>query len=398
MEDRQAWHELPRLGLLAHAGSSSCSQPKDTPSGEPMYTDPARHVIHHLMTFSTRPLVLDVAGGVGWITLNRPDKLNAVTPTMIAGATLALRRWADDADVRAVVILGAGERAFSAGGDVRFMQELSTEQAQLHWAEQGVLDLFIASYPKPVVALIDGIAMGSGYGFAAHASHRIVTERARIAMPETLIGLVPDVGSTALFAAAPGAVGEYLACTGESVSAADAIYAGLADLYSPANRLAEFVARLRAGEGFERCLGAAVEEPGPAPLRSARAWIDAAFTTPTASDAAAFLDAGHDEARRAAAVLRGRSPLATEVALRLVRGARELGGSPLRAALVGELRANAGLFLRDDRREGIRAQIIDRDRNPRWNPATFADVRPTEVDAALAVIPHPEALALLLAN
>lgn len=327
-----------------------------------------------------------VAGTIGWIELSRPTQLNALSPTMFRRIASTLRRWAADDDVRGVVLSGTPGRAFSAGGDVRVLHRIDLALAQDYWSEQFALDLLIASYRKPFVALVDGIAMGAGLGMAMHSRYRVVTERARMAMPETLIGLVPDAGATFVFGRAPGATGEYLATTGAAIGAADAIGVGIADLFVASDELPELVARLRAGEDLDETLSAAQGDPGPSPLLASREWLDPAFAAPTlAGVVAALADSPSEQAHSAADELRSVAPTAASVAMRLVRAARGLSASidALEDALLGELRANSGLFALPDRAEGIRARVIDKDRAPRWTPARLDDVEAAEIDRLL---------------
>ena len=201
------------------------------------------------------------------LTLNRPKALNALTLDMAATMLAQLRAWQDDPAVGAVLIDGAGERALCAGGDLRALYDAAKSGDDLparFWSTEYRLDLLIARYRKPVIAIMDGMVMGGGVGISAHAAHRVVTERSTIAMPEVGIGYFPDVGASFLLARAPGRVGFHLALTGERVGAADAIYAGLADIHIPAERLAELPAALagcRTAQEVQTCLAASPVRP-----------------------------------------------------------------------------------------------------------------------------------------
>src|SRR5690606_15090478 len=311
-----------------------------------------------------------VVDGVGHVTLNRPQALNALTLDMIRLITAALEAWRDDPAVTAVRIDGAGDRGLCAGGDVRALYDQivagSPEEAGAFFREEYALNALIAEYPRPVTAVADGITMGGGIGLAGHASDRIVTERSRLAMPETRIGFTPDVGGSWLLAHAPGRLGEYLALTGTTMDAADALLCGFADRFVPVDGQAS---------------------AGESKLAAARPWIDDAFA---AADVRGILERlrarPEPEAADTAATLETLSPTGLAVTLAAVRRARTL--PDLRAALAQEY----GLVMwfattQPDLVEGIRAQLVDKDRNPRWNPATIGDLAPDVADRALAYVP-----------
>ncbi|UNX54504.1 enoyl-CoA hydratase/isomerase family protein [Georgenia sp. TF02-10] len=336
----------------------------------------------------TGEVVRTAADGVGRITLNRPAAINALTAEMIAAVDEALEAWADDDAVRTVLLDGAGERGFCAGADVRALREAvldgATERAVGFLRAEYRLDERIATYPKPVVALMDGITMGGGVGLSAHAAVRVVTERSVVAMPETRIGFVPDVGSTHLLGRAPGRTGFHVGLRAASVGPGDAIYLGLADHLVPAADLPALVEELQRGRGRE--VPAAVARfavPAPEPaLAAERWWVDACYGAPTAREVVRRLEQ-HEApgARQAAADLRALSPTAVAVAHQvLARGAAGI----LRDALALELRAGVGLARRPDFVEGIRAQLVDKDRTPRWRPASLAEVDDEDVTRILA--------------
>src|SRR5271154_4050322 len=181
------------------------------------------------------------------ITLNRPKALNALTLDMAVTMTALLRSWAADPAVGAVLIDGAGERGLCAGGDIRALYDAAKSGDSLparFWATEYHLNVLIARYPKPVIAIMDGMVMGGGVGISAHASHRVVTERSAVAMPEVGIGFFPDVGVSFLLARSPGYVGTHLELTGMRIGAADAIYSGLADTHIAAAKLADLPSAL----------------------------------------------------------------------------------------------------------------------------------------------------------
>lgn len=347
--------------------------------------------------------VLARAGsGVGHLTLNRPRAINALDLRMIESLSAALDRWRDDPSVDVVLLDGAGERGLCAGGDVRGLHaQISAGDPAAtgrFFRAEYRLNLAIATYPKQFVVLADGITMGGGIGLAGHAAVRVVTERSRLAMPETRIGLTPDVGGSWLLARAPGRVGEYLALTGATMDAADAIYAGFADHLVPSENLPAFVHALETRadpSGPAELVLLFDETAGPSRLAASRAWIDEAFSAPTVVEIIDRLraiagGAGPDAAAAAetAAVLGELSPTSLAVTLEAVRRARSL--PDLRAALAQEY----GLVIwmastQPDLPEGIRAQLIDKDRSPRWNPAAPADVGDDTISAAFAFAPEP---------
>ncbi|GIE89055.1 enoyl-CoA hydratase/isomerase family protein [Actinoplanes regularis] len=332
---------------------------------------------------STEPVIVEVSGPVGHLILNRPKAINALTAEMVTIMRRALAEWAESAQVRTVLISGAGERGLCAGGDIRAIHAdaVSGGTASLDfWADEYRLNATVATFPKPIVALMDGLVMGGGIGISAHASVRVVTERSRLAMPEVGIGMHPDVGGSWLLSHAPGELGTHLALTGSPVGAADAIAAGLADHYVPA---AELTRLIEAPDLVE----ALATTPPPGEFGAAREWIDACYTGDSVSEIVARL-AAHPApgAQAAAKEIATRSPTALTITLRSLRTAAHL--PDLRAALDQELRLSAAMLRLPDLAEGIRAQIIDKDRNPRWRPPTLAEVSPGLIDACFAQPAH----------
>jgi enoyl-CoA hydratase len=330
-------------------------------------------------------VLVRVHDGLGHLTLNRPRAINALSHEMVGLAQVALDAWADDPTVRTVVIDGAGERGLCAGGDIVaiYADARAGGTASIdYWADEYRLDATIADYAKPVVAFMDGIVMGGGVGISTHASHRIVEERSTVAMPEVGIGFVPDVGGPFLLARAPGRLGVHAALTGARLGAADAIHLGLADTLVPRDRRADLLAGLAAGDVDEAIAAVAVPPP-PSPLAGERDWIDAGYAADTVEDVLAALEALPGEGpERAAAVLRRSSPTSLKVALRSLR---EAAADPdLHSALTRDLRIAARCLAGHDFPEGIRAQVIDKDRDPRWRPATLAEVTADDVDAYFA--------------
>ncbi|ROQ93952.1 enoyl-CoA hydratase [Streptomyces sp. 2132.2] len=344
---------------------------------------------------SEEEVLVRTEGRCGRLVLNRPKALNALNHSMVLRIEEALTAWRDDPAVETVVISGAGERGLCAGGDIRAIHEDARTGGAASadfWRDEYRLNALIARYPKPYVALMDGIVMGGGVGISAHGSVRIVTERSRVAMPETGIGFVPDVGGTYLLALAPGELGTHLALTGAPVGAADALLCGLADHFVPAERLGALVEDLAAGPVHD----ALATHVSPAPageLAAHREWIDHCYAADTVEEITArLLSRGDAAAKEAAATLAAKSPTALKVTLAALRRARALG--PLERVLEQEYRVSCAALSSPDLVEGIRAQVIDKDRNPRWSPARLSDV--TEADTARYFAPLGEDRELVL--
>jgi enoyl-CoA hydratase len=328
--------------------------------------------------------------------MNRPKALNALTYGMVQAISAALLAWRDEPAVELVLLDGAGERGLCAGGDVRSLYESRTEGsglARAFWRDEYRLNALIAAYPKPYVALQDGIVMGGGIGLSGHGSHRIVTERSQLAMPETGIGLIPDVGGTWLLANAPGETGVYLGLTGEVMRAADAIYARFSDTMIPSASLPVLIDRLvdpKGGAVGATILGLA-EDPGASDLARRRADIDVAF-------AGAEVERMHmrlaslaaEWAAETRAALSQKSPKAMKLTLAAVRQARQL--SSLQEALSVEYRLAVRLFEDGEFPEGVRALLVDKDRQPRWTPAQLGEVTADLVARYLAPLPPSEEL------
>ena len=335
-------------------------------------------------------------GALGRLTLDRPEAINALDIGMIEILTETLNRWRDDTDVQIVLIDGAGERGLCAGGDVRALHAQivagQAERTAEFFRAEYALNAMIAEYPKPVVAFADGITMGGGIGLAGHAAIRIVTERSMLAMPETRIGFTPDVGGTWLLGRAPGRFGEYFGLTGSTMNGADAVYLGFADHFVPSERLdalREALAFRADPTGPSEIVLLFDETPDPTELPASREWIDDAFSADTVSGIVERLHAhGTTESAATAELLEGLAPTGLTVTLDAVREARALPG--LRAALEGEYR-RVLWFVNEhpDLVEGIRAQVVDKDRNPKWQPASLAELGPDAGAAARDYVPQP---------
>ncbi|MFJ3189700.1 enoyl-CoA hydratase/isomerase family protein [Streptomyces halstedii] len=329
-------------------------------------------------------VLLHTEGHVLHITLNRPRALNALTHSMVRTIDEALDQAAADDAVVAVLISGAGERGLCAGGDIRSIYEdaRAGRRASVDfWRDEYRLNARIARFAKPYVALMDGLVMGGGVGVSAHGDIRVVTERSRVAMPETGIGFVPDVGGTRLLATAPGELGTHLALTGRPVDAAGALLCGLADHFVPSHQLPDLV------QALARCAAPAeVTETvrryaTPAPdgeLAAHRTWIDRCYTAGTVEEIIERLtDDAAPEAGETARELLALPPTSLKVTLEAVRRARRLDS--LEAALDQEFRVSCRAFDGHDLVEGVRARIIDKDRSPVWDPARLGDVTADEV-------------------
>ena len=327
-------------------------------------------------------LIVRREGAAGIIRLNRPKAINAVTLEMFRDVDKALDAFEADSDVVVIVLEGAGERGLCAGGDIRALYENSKVKGDLGkilWREEYILNARIAKFPKPYVAFMDGIVMGGGVGLSAHSSHRIVTERTKLAMPEVGLGFFPDVGGTFLLSHAPGEIGTYFGLTGHTMNGPDAIYARFADAVVPSSKLAilrEALIEVRPGTTSDQVKAlidgfATGETAGPVAAMQGK--IDAWFAHDRMQDIVASLQRdGSELAQSTLKTLNEKSPRGMVVALKLLRLART--ASSLEQCLVREYRAALEVFKSDDFREGVRAAVIDKDRNPKWSPARIEDV------------------------
>lgn len=324
-------------------------------------------------------------GSLGRVVLDWPEALNALTHGMVADLLEVLAAWRSNDGIDLVLIEGRGEKAFCAGGDVQGLWHRGTcgdhDFGRSFWRDEYRLDALIAHYPKPYVALMDGIVMGGGVGVSAHGSHRIVTERTLVAMPEVSIGFLPDVGGTRILSRAPGRLGEYLAMTATRLGPGDAIRAGFADHFVPADAIGDLVPAL-AGNGID-ALGGFGREPPAGVLDAILPEITLAFSADDGPAILERLDASPAHwAREASAAIRRHSPLSVACALEAVRKAREL--PDLESCLAMEFRFAWRSTVKADFLEGIRALIIDKDRRPCWQHASLEDVMPEEVSAMFA--------------
>jgi enoyl-CoA hydratase len=330
-------------------------------------------------------VLVNVENGVGLITLNRPKAINSLTHPMVTAMSKVLTDWEHDDSVHAVVVEGAGERGLCAGGDIVVIYHSARadgSEARQFWYDEYLLNAQIGRFSKPYVALMDGIVMGGGVGVSAHGSVRVVTDTTKMAMPEVGIGLIPDVGGTLILSRAPGLLGLHAALTGANFDGADAIALGFADHFVPHDKLPAFKDAIIA-DGIDAALAAYTQEPPPSQLLAQQDWIAECYAGDTAEDIIAALR-GHDAgpAGAAADLIAGRSPISVSVALQAIRRAAKL--DTLEDVLRQEYRTSCGSLRSHDLVEGIRAQVIDKDRNPKWSPATLAAVTTADVEAYFA--------------
>jgi enoyl-CoA hydratase len=327
----------------------------------------------------------------GRITLNRPQVLNALTYKMLQSIDRALDTWEHDDAVRLVIIEGTGDRAFCAGGDIQLLYNTGRSTPGLgrkFWFDEYRLNARIHHYPKPYVAIMDGIVMGGGVGVSAHGSHRIVTERSSVTMPEASIGFMPDVGGTRLLADAPGETGLHLGMTALRMSAADAIYAGFADHFVPSARMAELV-RALAKAGDISVIADFVQTPPTSDLSRHRDKIDHCYGRNSIGEIVLALEGAGDEwARETLKALRRVSPFSAAATFESIR--RACGVSGIEPCLVIEYRFAYRSLDGAEFYEGIRAAVIDKDRKPKWNPSRIEDVTPASVAAVLASLGEHE--------
>jgi enoyl-CoA hydratase len=342
------------------------------------------------MSAASEDVVARIEGTLGHLTLNRPRALNALTRDMVRSLAATLDSWSTDPAVKLVLIDGAGDRGLCAGGDIRSLYDaaLANDLAapKAFFREEYRLNAQIAAYPKPYVAFMDGIVMGGGIGVSAHGSLRIVTERSRLAMPETGIGFVVDVGGTWLLARAPDQFGTHAALTSAQLGAADALLCGLADHHVLSTSLPALAAALTscATESELRAtIAAHASVPAPGTLALARPWISTCYAHDSVEQILAALAAHPDPAaQKAAQDIATKSPTSLKVTLRALRTAPALGS--LQAALAQEYRLVLHSVQTPDFREGVRAAVVDKDRSPKWSPPSLAEVPESAIEAFFA--------------
>ncbi len=345
----------------------------------------------------TGDVLFEARHGVGFITLNRPKALNALTLPMIHAISPQLAAWQEDSTIKAVVVRGSGDRAFCAGGDVRAVWQAGKAGDRMtedFFREEYRLNRLIHVFAKPYVALIDGVTMGGGVGLSVHGSHRVAGDRTLLAMPEVGIGLFPDVGGTWFLPRLPGRLGLFLALSGWRLKAADAIYCGLATDYVASDRmdaLAEAFTEIDwttddAELLVDRVIDRFKADPGESELAPHREVIDHCFSARSVESILAALDAaakkeGDDWAAKVAGLIRRASPTSLKVTFAQLEKGAALGFD---AAMVQEYRLSQAFMAGSDFYEGIRALLVDKDNKPQWTPATLDAVTPQAVEAHFA--------------
>lgn len=351
---------------------------------------------------SDEQILFDRKGLMGRITLNRPKALNALTLDMIKAMASKLDAWAGDDDVGFIVLRGSprpdGRPAFCAGGDVRALYDARIDPdsslTRDFFAEEYRLNREIFRCPKPYVSLIDGVSMGGGVGVSVHGRFRVVTENTVFAMPETSIGMFPDVGGTYFLPRLPGAIGMYLALTGARLKAADCLYTGVATHYVPSDKLDELESALAdidaqvVGSDVDaevaRLLHRYSEDPGDAPLAHHRQTIDDCFSADSVPAVLEALAGAGEWAAKVREDLLAKSPTSMMIAFRQVREGKDLD---FEEAMTLEYRVSQRIMAGHDFREGVRALLVDRDNSPAWKPARLEDIAATDIDAYFAPLP-----------
>jgi len=337
-----------------------------------------------------------IINGLAVIQLNRPQALNALNHAMCEPLERNLRAWATDASVKAVLIKAAGEKAFCAGGDIRRLADRGPDgdaYRRTFFADEYRINTIIAEYPKPFIALIDGIFMGGGVGLSVHGSHRVVSEHAVFAMPETGIGLFPDVGGTYFLPRLPGETGMYLGLTGTRLKVADILAVKIGTHHVPRARLAGLEAALADAPLPDRAavdtvLAGFTANPGPAPIMALQPIIDRLFAGDSVAAVMAALEADESAfAQEQAAIIRTKSPTSVKITFAQLRRGRRLA---FRDCMKLEWRMCIHVAEGPDFYEGVRAVIIDKDQKPKWNPPTLDAVTDAYVEGFFAPLPEGE--------
>jgi enoyl-CoA hydratase len=337
---------------------------------------------------TNRDILFARRGAAGLVTLNRPQALNAVTFEMVRALARQLAEWEGDAAVTRVIVIAAGERAFSAGGDLRALYDLGRagryQAALTFWRTEYALNALIKHYRKPYVALIDGIVMGGGAGISVHGSHRVAGNGFAFAMPEVGVGFIPDVGATWFLSRMPGELGLYCALTGARLGPADGIASGIATHRVDSGRFSDLIEGLCGNVSVDALLGAFADPAGEGPLAPLVPIIDRLFKRDTVEGILAALDAAAsgggteaDFARATAASIREKSPTSLKIALAQLRRGRSLNFAE---CMRSEFRIVSRLVFGHDFYEGIRSLIIDKDQTPRWRPPSLAAVSDADVE------------------
>jgi enoyl-CoA hydratase len=336
-------------------------------------------------------IIFERLGAVGLITLNRPKALNALTHGMVVAMHAKLKEWAADSLIGCVVIRGAGDRAFCAGGDIRTLYDsgkAGTPYAIEFYRDEYLLNATIKHYPKPYIALLHGFVMGGGVGVSVHGSHRVADETMQFAMPETGIGLFPDVGGSFFLPRLPGEIGLYLGLTGTRLKTADAVYAGIATHFIPAARRDDLIEALANATSAEKAIRDLSEVAPAASFAERRAIVDEVFAGSSLEVILAALDDDTSEwSRNTAKTIRTKSPTASKLAFRQIRNGKTLSFDD---CMRMEFRMVNRVIAGHDFYEGVRATIIDRDGAPKWNPDALSGVGDSDIDAYFAPLGNRE--------
>lgn len=331
-------------------------------------------------------ILFEVEGALGLITLNRPKALNALTLDMIRALDAQLIEWATDPSIASVMIRGAGEKAFCAGGDVVALHQPGNDKLIVEFfRDEYRLNRTIFRYPKPYLALIDGFTMGGGVGVAMLGRYRVATERTMFAMPETGIGMFPDVGGTYFLPRLSGELGMYLALTGARLKGDGCIYAGLAEAVISSDRNDELLSGLAAGRLPDELLPGLKVEPGEPAVAEHRAVIDRCFVAASVEEIMGCLVAeGGEWAAKTLATMRRASPTAMKIAHRQLREGAKLD---FEDCMILEYRLSQRVARGHDFPEGVRAILVDKDMSPKWAPSTLAEVTDKDMDGVFAPLP-----------
>lgn len=326
-------------------------------------------------------ILFDVRDGIGHILMNRPKALNALNLPMVRALDATLKRWESDNAVQAILIQGEGEKAFCAGGDVRVLHDHRDEVGGIKadfFREEYILNRRIKRFPKPYVALLDGTTMGGGVGLSVHGDFRIATERTVFAMPETAIGLFPDVGGGYFLPRCPGEIGMFLTMTGARLRAADCLYAEIATHYMGSDQIPAFLDGLTADTIQER-LEALASDPGAPKLAAAREELDQCFSASTVEGIVAALSESKSEwCEKTLSWMAGKSPTSQKISYRQVR---EGATMEFEENMIMEYRMSQACMAGHDFYEGVRSVLVDKDHAPKWSPATLEEVTDEIVDA-----------------
>lgn len=329
-------------------------------------------------------IIFDLRDGIAEVTLNRPHALNALTLDMVRAFDPQLAAWAEDDTVRAVVVRGAGDKAFCAGGDIQKLYDSDPGSAirQEFFREEYRLNRRIHNYPKPYIAIMDGITMGGGVGLSVHAGIRIAAENTMFAMPETGIGLFPDVGGSWLLPRLPGEIGMFMAMTGARLKAADCVYAKICDALIPSDSHDGFIAALRGGEGIESAVKEHSVSPGDSSIAGYREAIDRCFAGSSVERVMLALESeGGDWAEKQVSIMETKSPTSQKVSFRQLREGAQLDFDD---CMIMEYRMTQEFMKGGDFFEGVRAVVVDKDMSPQWSPALLAEVSDSDVSRYFA--------------